>query len=204
MRTSLILAAAFGLHTYVDCAAQSTSNGLRAEAGLEATYWVVDAGTYSTASQARWGPTVRLGLRPSMGSRVSGLVALSYAAEGSFEPGIAGGALEFMVRFARLGETRRRLNGFVIASIGILRFDADHQERRLATCWASPGCRFEGVAFRSGWRPVLAGGVGLDLPVSPTFVLQPQAQLVRPVGSASAGPEGDAVMLRFGLGLAWR
>jgi hypothetical protein len=204
MRTSLILAAAFGLHTYVDCAAQETSSGLRAEAGLEATYWVVAGGTYSTASQTRWGPTVRLGLRPSMGSRVSGLVALTYAAEGDFEPGVAGGALEFMVRVARLGETRRRLNGFFTASIGMLHFDADHQERELARCWASPGCMFEGVAVRSGWRPVLAGGVGLDLPVSPTFVLQPQAQLVRPVGSATAGPEGDSVMLHFGLGLAWR
>jgi hypothetical protein len=91
MRTSLMLATAFGLHAYVDCAAQKPSSGIRAEAGLEATYWVVDAGTYSTASQTRWGPTVRLGLRPSMGSRVSGLVALTYAAEGSFEPGIAGG-----------------------------------------------------------------------------------------------------------------
>jgi hypothetical protein len=204
MRTSLILAAAFGLHASVDCAAQKTSSGLRAEAGLEATYWVVAASTYSNASQTRWGPTVRLGLRPSVGSRVSGLVALTYAAEGEFEPGVAGGALEFMVRVARLGETRRRLNGFVTASIGMLHFDADHLERDLARCWASPGCMFEGVAFRSGWRPVLAGGVGLDLPVSPTFVLQPQAQLVRPVGSATAGPEGDSVMLRFGLGLAWR
>jgi hypothetical protein len=204
MRTSLILATAFCLHTYVDCTAQNSSSGLRAEAGLEATYWVVDPGTYSTASQTRWGPTVRLGLRPSIGSRVSGVVAFTYAAEGTFEPGVAGGALEFMVRLARLGETRRRLNGFVSASIGVLHFDADHQERELATCWASPGCMFEGVAFRSGWRPVLAGGLGVDLPVSPTFLLQPQAQLVRPVGSATAGPEEDSVMLRFGLGLAWR
>jgi hypothetical protein len=64
-----------------------------------------------------------------------------------------------MVRFARVGETCRRLNRFVTASLGILHFDGDHQERELATCWTSPGCMFEGVAFRSGWRPVLAGGV---------------------------------------------
>lgn len=204
MRTYLLLAAVFGLHSYVESAAQEPSRGLRAEVGIEATHWVFDGGTYSTLSQTGWGPTVRFGLRPRAGSRVSALVALAYAAEGSFDPGIAGGALELAVRFARVGETRRRVNGFLIASLGKFHFDADHQERRLAGCAPSVGCRFEGVAFRSGWRTVISGGLGMDLPLSSTLLLQPQAQILRPIGSATAGPENSSSMLRVGLGLAWR
>ena len=203
MRTSLILAVVIGLRCVV-CVAQAPSSGLRAEIGLEATHWVLDGGTYSTTSQTRWGPTVRFGLRPSAGSRVSALAALSYTSEGTFEPGVAGGAVELAVRFARVGETRRRLNGFVTASLGLLRFDADHQERELAACWASPTCRFEGIAFGSGWRPVVGGGIGFDLPVSANLVLQPQGHLLRPLGSGPAGPEGNSVLLHVGLGLARR
>jgi hypothetical protein len=106
MRISLLLATAFSLHTYVSSAAQEPSRGLRPEVGIEATHWVFDGGTYSTTSQTGWGPTVRFGLRPRTGSRVSALAALAYAAEGSFDPGIAGGALELAVRFrARRGNT---------------------------------------------------------------------------------------------------
>jgi hypothetical protein len=204
MRTSLLLAAAFGLHTYVESAAQAPSSGLRLETGLELTHWVFDGGTYSTRSQTGWGPTVRFGLRPRAGSRVSGLVALAYSPEGSFNPGVAGGAVELAVRFARVGETRRRVNGFFTASLGALRFDADHQEGRLAGCSPTVGCWFEGVVFRSGWRTVVGGGLGIDLPVSSTLLLQPQAQILRPIGSATAGPENSSAMLRLGLGLAWR
>ena len=204
MRTSLMLAIAFGLLRSVNCAAQETSSGVRAEAGLEATYWILDGGTYSTAGQSRWGPTVRLGLRPSEGSRVSGLLALAYVGQGEFEPGVAGATVELAVRFARLGVPRRRVNGFLTLGLGVLHFDADHQERELEGCFVSAGCQFEGVAYHSGWRPVLGGGLGLDLPVSSSLMLQPQAQVIRPVGSAAAGPEGNSALLRFGVGLAWR
>jgi hypothetical protein len=185
-------------------AAQQQAHGLRAEAALEATHWVLDGGTYSTASQTRWGSTLRLGLRASVGSRVSALLALTYAAEGSFEPGVAGGAVELAVRFARIGEARRRFNGFVTAGIGLLHFDADRQERQLDACYASLDCRFEGVGFRSGWRPMLAGGIGIDIPVSSTLELVPQAQVARPLGSSPAGPENNSAVLRVGMGVAWR
>lgn len=202
MRTSLLLAAAISLLTYPDCLAQQRPSGLRPEAGLEATYWVFDAGGSSTKAQTGWGPTLRFGVRPSPGSRVSALVAVTYASEGSFDPGVAGGVVELAVRFARIGDTRRRFNGFVTAGLGALHFDADRLERQRAAC--GPECRFEGVTFTSGWRPVLSGGLGMDVPVSATLLMQPQAHILRPVGSATAGPEGNTAVLRVGVGLAWR
>ncbi len=202
MRTLWLLATAIGLLPSLDCLAQGAASGVRPEVALEATHWVFDMGTYSTSAQKRWGPTVRVGLRPSVGSRVSALAAISYASEGSFEPGVAGAAVELAVRFARIGESRRRFNGFITAAFGALHFDADRQESGRVAC--GPDCRFEGVTFRSGWRTMLSGGLGMDMPMSATVLLQPQLQILRPIGSGAAGPERNAGMLRLGLGLAWR
>jgi hypothetical protein len=185
--------------------AQENDRGIRPQAGLEIAYWLLDGGTGSTSSQSRWGPTARVGLRPSPTSPVSAGLALAYAPEGSFEPGVAGGTLEIALRFARLDEVRRRrLNGFFVASLGLLHFDADQQDRARTSCLASPTCQFEGVWYSSGWRPIVGGGIGADVPLGASLVLQPQAQVLKPFGSANAGPEHNSAMLRLGLGVGWR
>jgi len=206
MRVPLMLVTLVGLLPAARTAAQDSAGGIRPTAGLELTYWLLDGGTYSSAGQSRWGPTARVGLRPSPVSPVSAGLALAYASEGSYEPGLAGAALEVALRFGRLDPARRRrLNGFFSASMGLLHFDAERQERSLGACLASLACLGEGgVSFRSGWRPVISGGIGVDVPLGASFALQPQAQLVKPLGSGEAGPANDNVMLHFGLGVGWR
>jgi hypothetical protein len=205
MRLTLILTLAASLCGWEVSATQGPSSGMRAEIGIEATHWVFDGGGSSAQGQARWGPTLRLGLRPRPGSRVSALMAVTYASEGSFETGAAGGGLELAVRFARVGEQRRRVNGFVSAGLSALNFLADRQERALAGCTPEVGCMAEGVrSFRSGWRAVLTAGLGADLPIAGSLLLQPQAQILTPVGSGRGGPTNGGAMLRLGMGLAWR
>jgi hypothetical protein len=206
MRPLLTLVTAIGLVLPLTGAAQESAQGLRPMAGLELTYWLLDGGSYSSGGQSRWGPTARVGLRPSPTSPLSAGLALAYAAEGSYEPGLAGATLEVALRFGRLDPARRRrLNGFFTASLGLLHFDAERQERSMEACLASPGCMHEGGTwFRSGWRPVVGGGIGADVPLGASLALQPQAQLVKPFGSAEAGPEGDQVMLHLGVGVGWR
>jgi hypothetical protein len=206
MRPSLVLVTAFGLLLSTAAAAQEDARGIRPMAGLELTYWLLDGGSYSNSGQSRWGPTARVALRPSPTSPVSAGLALAYASEGSYEPGLAGAALEVALRFGRLDPARRRrINGFFTASLGLLHFDADRQERSMEACLASPGCFHEGGTwFRSGWRPVVGGGIGVVVPVGVCLALQPLAQLVKPFGSGVAGPEEDRVMLHLGVGLGWR
>lgn len=206
MRPPLVLVTAIGLLLPATAATQESARGIRPIAGLELTYWLLSGGSYSASGQSRWGPTARVGLRPSPTSPLSAGLALAYASEGSFEPGLAGATLEVALRFGRLDpERRRRINGFFTASLGLLHFDADRQERSMEACLASPGCFHEGGTwFRSGWRPVVGGGIGVDVPVGVSLALQPQAQLVKPFGSGVAGPEEDRVMLQLGVGLGWR
>jgi hypothetical protein len=206
MRATLLLTALALLLPAPPAAAQERARGIRPTAGLELTYWLLDGGSYSSDGQSRWGPTARVGLRPSPTSPLSAGLALAYASEGSYEPGLAGAALELTLRFGRLDpERRRRLNGFFLAGMGMLHFDAERQERIVAACLASPGCLGEGgTRFRSGWRPVVSGGIGVDVPLGASLALQPQAQLVKPLGSAEAGPANDNVMLHLGLGVGWR
>jgi hypothetical protein len=205
MRLAVALALAASLSSWEVCAAQVPSSGMRPEIGIEATHWVFDGGGSSASAQTRWGPTLRLGLRPHPGSRVSALMAVTYASEGSFETGAVGGGLELAVRFARLGEQRRRVNGFFSAGLSALNFLADRQERALAGCTPEVGCMFEGGrSFRSGWRAVMTAGLGADLPLAASLLLQPQAQILKPVGTGRGGPTNGGAMLRVGVGLAWR
>jgi hypothetical protein len=205
MRASLMLLTLLGLLPPAPAAAQESSGGIRPMAGLELTYWLLDGGSYSTRGQSRWGPTARVGLRPSPTSPVSAGLALAYAPEGSYEPGLAGAALEIALRFGRLDPgRRRRINGFFTASLGLLHFDAERQERLLAGCLASAGCIEGGTTFQSGWRPMIGGGIGVDIPLGTSFALQPQAQLLKPLGSGDAGPADDNVMLHLGVGVGWR
>ena len=205
MRPLLVLIIGCGLLSTA-AAAQEDARGIRPMAGLELTYWLLDGGSYSANGQSRWGPTARVGLRPSPASPLSAGLAVAYASEGSYEPGLAGASLELALRFGRLDPARRRrVNGFFTASLGLLHFDAERQERRMEACLASPDCFHEGGTwFRSGWRPVVGGGIGVDLPVGASLALQPQAQLVKPIGAGEAGPEGDQIMLHLGIGLGWR
>lgn len=204
MRLALALTLAASLSSWRVSAAQGPSSGMRAEIGIEATHWVFDGGGSSALAQTRWGPTLRLGLRPRPGSRVSALMAVTYASEGSFETGAAGGGLELAVRFARVGEQRRRVNGFFSAGLSALNFLADRQERASAGCTPENGCIEGGRSFRSGWRAVLTGGLGADLPIAAGLLLQPQAQILKPVGTGRGGPTNGGALLRLGVGLAWR
>ena len=205
MRLALALTLVPSLCSWEVCVAQAPAGGMRAEIGIEATHWVFDGGSYSTMGQTRWGPTLRLGLRPRPLSRVSALMAVTYASEGSFETGAAGAGLELAVRFARVGEQRRRVNGFFSAGLSALHFLAERQERALAGCTPEVGCMFEGGrSFRSGWRSVMTAGLGADLPIAASLLLQPQAQILKPVGSGRGGPTNGGAMLRMGVGLAWR
>jgi hypothetical protein len=203
MRASLMLAAIVAVLGPPSGAAQQRG-GVQPMAGLAITYWLLNGGSYSIGAQSRWGPTARVGLRPSPTSPLSAGFAFSYAPEGSFAAGLAGGALEIGLRFARLDAVhRRRLNGFFTLSLGLLHFDAEQQERDRAACLASPGC-IEGEWIRNGWRPTLGGGLGADVPLGASLVLQPEAQVLKPFGSGVAGPEGDHAMLRLGVGVGWR
>lgn len=204
MRLTLLLILAASPSTWEVSAAQGPPSGVRAEIGIEATHWVFAAGDYTFQGQTRWGPTLRFGLRPRPGSRVSALLAVTYASEGSFEPGAAGGGLELAVRFARVGEKRRRVNGFVTAGLSGLNFLADRSERAFLSCSPENGCIESGRSFRSGWRSVLTGGLGADLPIAATLLLQPQVQILTPIGAGRGGPVNGGVMLRLGMGLAWR
>jgi hypothetical protein len=204
MRLALLVVLAASLSSWEVCTAQAPRGGMRAEFGIEATHWVFDGGGTLTTGQRGWGPTLRVGLRPRPGSRVSALMAVTYASEGSFDPGAAGGGLELAVRFARVGEQRRRVNGFVTGGLSALDFLADRQERALAACTPDVGCMFEGASFRSGWRAVVTAGLGADLPLAASLLLQPQAQILKPVGNGRGGPTSSGAMLRVGVGLAWR
>ena len=205
IRLALAVALAASLCSWEVCVAQAPAGGMSAEIGIEATHWVFDGGGSSAMGQTRWGPTLRVGLRPRPGSRVSALMAVTYASEGSFDPGAAGGGLELAVRFARVGEQRRRVNGFVTGGLSALNFLADRQERALAGCTPEVGCMFEGGrSFRSGWRAVMTAGLGADLPLAASLLLQPQAQILKPVGNGRGGPTNSGAMLRVGVGLAWR
>jgi hypothetical protein len=205
MRATLLLTVTGLLLTAPDAPAQE-GGGIRPAAGLELTYWLLDGGSYSSSGQRRWGPTARAGLRPSPTSPLSAGLALAYASEGSYEPGLAGAALEVALRFRRLDpKHRRRVNGFFVAGLGLLHFDAERQEANRAACLAPPGCMNEGSGwYHSGWRPVVSGGIGMDVPLGASLALQPQTQLVKPFGSGEAGPVHDDVMLRLGLGVGWR
>jgi hypothetical protein len=103
-----------------------------------------------------------------------------------------------------VGEQRRRVNGFVTGGLSVLNFLADRQERALAACTPEVGCMFEGASFRSGWRTVVTAGLGADLPLAASLLLQPQAQILKPVGNGRGGPTSSGAMLRLGVGLAWR
>ncbi len=205
MRLAVGLALAASLSFWEVGASQASRGGMRAEFGIEATNWVFAGGSYATRGQRQGGPTLRVGVRPRPGSRVSALMAVTYAAEGSFDTGAGGGGLELAVRFAGVGEQQRRVNGFVTAGLSALKFLADNQERALAGCTPEVGCMFEGGrSFRSGWRSVLTAGLGADLPIAASLLLQPQAQILKPVGSGRGGPTNGGAMLRLGVGLAWR
>jgi hypothetical protein len=202
MRLALLILASLG--TWEVSAAQGPATGMRAEVGIEATDWIFAGNEGTFLAQTRWGPTFRFGLRPRPGSRVSALLAVMYASEGSYEPGVAGGGLELAVRFARVGEQRRRFNGFLTAGLSALNFLADRSERAALACTPDNGCIESGRSFRSGWRSMLTGGLGADMPLAASLLLQPQIQVLIPVGAGRGGPRDGGAMLRLGMGLAWR
>ena len=46
-----------------------------------------------------------------------------------------------------------------------MRFTADGKQAVIAECARNPLCFFEGMSYRTGWRPALSAGVGADLPI---------------------------------------
>lgn len=182
-----------------------TATGLTAqgqpavELSAQATHWRLD---HDSPATTRWGPTLSATFRPAstvpVGLRVSG----SYAPEANGAPGLGAVAGDLV-----LTPWRSRSGGlapYLSAGFGAIHFAASRIEESVASCLADPACLFEGVSYRSGWRGMLQGGVGLQVGVSSHVFVAPEVQLARRLGGDLVGPIGEQTWVRLGFGLGWR
>lgn len=129
-------------------------------------------------------------------------VSASYAPESDAGPGLAAfdGDLLLTPWRPRSGAPVPYLS----MGLGGIHFDASCLEQMVASCFAEPGCMFEGVSYRSGWRGTLHGGMGVQLGLGGRAFAAPELQLLRRLGNDRVGPLGERTLLRIGLGLGWR
>lgn len=174
----------------------------RLEIGTEWSYWRLDMGTASNAATTRPTATLRLGVPLTGRAGRVVQVGATYAPEGDVEPGLL--HLEAEVAPRLIGARSSAPDLFVSAGVGALRFAADRQQERIAECGRTPTCMFEGIPYRSGWRPTLSAGLGADLPLADAVLVQPALRVIRLVGGGEAGPDEAPFFLRFGIGVTWR
>lgn len=173
----------------------------RLELGVDLSSWRTEVRTALGGSGVQLGGTVRAAVvLPSAAPSSLGL-SVTYAPEGDAGPGLLGFGSEFAQRLLRAAPGEA--NVFVGAGAGIMRFSNERLREEIEQCSQEPTCMYEGPPMGSGWRPVLSGSVGADVPLGRGALLQPVLQFVRPIGSSRAG-QPDGSIYRLGLGLAWR
>ncbi len=167
----------------------------------EWSLWRLGASAASSDASSRPGATIRLGLPVISANSVIQLGA-TYAFQEDVAPGLL--HLDAEVATRLLGAPGSDANLFVTGGIGALRFAADRQQSIISACERVPTCIYEGSVYRSGWRVVVSGGLGADLPVSDALLLQPTVRVLRLVGNGDAGPLNAGFLVRFGIGLSLR
>lgn len=177
-------------------AAQSAAPGL--EIGADLSYWQLDFGNATVGSTTRPSGTVRAAVL--IPSRLMASLGLSATYAG--EDGTAPGLLAFNSEFAQRLYPRQPdgLNFFLAAGAGLLRFSSDEQRRIIDECLADSLCMYEGPSHRENWRTVLTASAGLDVGLVRGVLMQPVLMIVKPYGAG----DGQEVMFRLGMGLAWR
>jgi hypothetical protein len=119
--------------------------------------------------------------------------AMAYAAELDDAPGLL--HFEGEIAHRLFNKAGGNANLFISGGVGAMRLAADRQQAIIAECARNPLCFFHGTSFRSGWHVTLSGGVGADLPITKTLILQPTLRLVQLDAPAFLG---------VGVGLTWR
>ena len=181
--------------------AQGDPRGPQFELGVAATYWLLDAGTYSARATTVWGPAARLGLRPNMPLALEAGALYVPVDQGSLDPGISG--VEVGVRVSSSRSTTHPVPQLRFSlAFTALYFNARALEAALRDCTLETLCLSEGVAYRTGWKIALVGGVGVDLPIAHVLSIQAGPDLVVSLGGHSGSSTRAMLRLRFGLG--WR
>jgi len=171
------------------------------ELGVAATYWILDAGTFSANGTSAWGPSVRLGIRPNRPLALEAGALDVAPDDGALDPGVSG--VEVGVRVST-GRATTHVVPHLRFSLGLtaLYFNARALEAALRDCTLENLCLFEGVTYRTGWKTALVGGVAVDVPIFPVLSLQAGPDLV--VSLAGQGGSRTRAHLRLRFGLGWR
>jgi hypothetical protein len=173
----------------------------RLEVGVDLSHWRLDMGNATVGPTTRASGTARAALLIPSRLPASLGVSTSYAPEDGSAPGLLAIHTEFLQRVLPAG--LNDMNLFLGAGAGILRFSSREQRELMEECLRSPGCIYEGPHHPGGWRTVLSASAGADVPLAAGAVMQPVVQLVKPIGGDAVGGGRD-VLVRLGLGLAWR
>lgn len=172
----------------------------RFELGVAATYWILDAGTFSANGTTAWGPSVRLGIRPNRPLALEAGALYVAPDDGALDPGISG--VEVGLRVSTSRATTHAVPQLRL-SLGLtaLYFNARAREAALRDCTPENLCLFEGVTYRTGWKTALVGGVAVDVPILPVLSLQAGPDLVVSLAGHGGSQTRAHFRLRFGLGL---
>lgn len=170
----------------------------RLEVGVDLSYWQLDMGTATVGPTTQQSGTLRAAV--VLPSRLPASLGLSatYAPTDGDAPGLLGLGSEFAQRLAPGGADG--MNLFLAAGAGILRLSPE-EERGIDECLPENGCIDESPHHAEGWRTVLSASVGADVPLARGALMQPAVQVLKPVGQELGGA---GVLVRLGIGLAWR